>query len=251
MISVERIESGSSWGLRAGTLYIFAMALAILGPLGALLQREILGAVSGPELLERLQTSSGMMGAATAVLILQAAETCAVPVFAFLLTEKLKTAQGLPHFGSLLGAALLSEVPYDLTVTGELFRMDSQNPALGLVVAMLVLYFLKRYGGSILIGTAVTAAGLLWVNLLHIRHGSFLLILTVLLWALRDKPLARSLLGPVAGVLCSILSPFYLASPMGFLLVHFSNGEQEEAGPVRYFAYPAILLTLGLAGVLL
>ena len=242
MISVERTVAGKPRGMSPGGLYLWAMALTALGALGAGLLQN--GLLRDAETLE-----GGLMAAATLALALQALETCAVPVLAFLLT--LDREKGLPRFGSLLAAALVSEIPYDLAYSGRSFDFESQNLFLGLAVAMLCLYFFRQYGKSLPIKIAVTAAGLLWVNLLHIRHGSFLLILTVLLWALREKPLARSFLGPLAGVVCSLLSPFYLASPMGFLLVHFHNGEEEPIAPKRYFVYPAILLAAGLAALLI
>ena len=43
-----------------------------------------------------------------------------------------------------------------------------------------------------------------------------------------------------------------MAAPMGFLAIHFYNGEKgEENRLVNYLAYPVILLAVGLAGAFL
>ena len=46
---------------------------------------------------------------------------------------------------------------------------------------------------------------------------------------------------------CSVFSPFYLLSPMVFILLHFYKGQKgEENEALKYAAYPAILLAVGL-----
>ena len=56
----------------------------------------------------------------------------------------------------------------------------------------------------------------------------------------------------IAAVVCTMITPFYLAAPMGFLAVHFYNGEENtNSRLVNYLAYPAILLVTALVGILL
>lgn len=58
--------------------------------------------------------------------------------------------------------------------------------------------------------------------------------------------------GAAAAMLCSLISPFYLASPMGVLVVHSYNGvKSTHSHKYNYLLYP-VLLVIGWAfGILL
>ena len=52
--------------------------------------------------------------------------------------------------------------------------------------------------------------------------------------------------------LCTAISPFYLAATMGFMAIHFYNGEKSESSSLfNYFAYPAMLLVCAAAPMFL
>ena len=79
-----------------------------------------------------------------------------------------------------------------------------------------------------------------------------LLLILAVLWALREKPMLRSMAGAMAALVCSVGSLFYMASPMGFLAVHFYNGEKgTDNRTVSYLAYPVLLLAVWAVGVLM
>ena len=60
----------------------------------------------------------------------------------------------------------------------------------------------------------------------------------------------RGMGGAVAALVCSVFSLFYMASPMGFLAVHFYNGEKgPDNRTVNYLAYPVLLLAVWAVGV--
>ena len=83
--------------------------------------------------------------------------------------------------------------------------------------------------------------------MLRIDEGTPLVILVAVLWALRNKPVYRNIGGCITAIACSLLSPYYVASPMAFLALHFYNGEKGEGNQlVNYLAYPVILLAIGL-----
>ena len=236
----------SEKGMGTRSLFRWGVALALCGVLGAALQRGILGDLTGQELLERLQSRPEMMTAATAALLLQALEACAIPVFACLMaTREVKL---LP----LALVAIISEIPFDWLYYGRPFAMAGQNPVVGLVIAGIMVRFFRRYPGAgmqnVAVKAAVLAAGLVWCSMLRVKDGSFLLMVTGVLWLLRNRPLWRNFAGVTVGVLCSLISPFYLASPMGFLLSHFQREDGEIPGFWGWLVYPAALL-LG-AGVL-
>ncbi|MBP3304779.1 MAG: hypothetical protein J6L24_02315 [Oscillospiraceae bacterium] len=242
-------------GISGSALRVWGMLFLTLGIVGrGIIRNKLLGlgTISSAQLLELLQSSSDMMVMATVSLVLSAAYTCAVPIFTFLLVE------GFCHTGDyrkyllrVAGLALISELPYNLAMSGKLLDTGSRNPVFGLVIGLIALYFYRRYSEKSWanrgIQVLVTLAAVLWAFMLGIDEGVPLLILIAALWALRSKPIYRNLVGCIAAILCSVLSPFYLASPMAFVALHFYNGEKGESSrTVNYLAYPAILLVVGI-----
>lgn len=253
---MERLASHQKpAGLTGSALRTWGILFLAIGIIArGVLQTRILGIgqVSSMELLELMQSSSQMMIFATLALVLQAMETCAVPIFTFLLVEGF---QHTSNFGKyllrVLGVAVLSEIPYNLAIGGKVLDFSSRNPVFGMVLALILLHFYGRFGEknvkNVLIKVLLTLAGLLWPGMLAIESGTPLILLVCVLWIFRKKPMARSMIGATAAIVCTLFDPFFLAAPMGFLAVHFYNGEQgEENRVVNYLAYPAILLVIGL-----
>lgn len=251
----ETLENKPS-GLSGSGLWGWGIFMTALGVGGfAILQNGFLGvsASDNAQLLEKLQEPN-MMAMAAVALVLQAICTCAVPVFAFLLVEGFTHTGDFPRYLlRLLGVAVISEIPYNLAMGGSWLVTGSRNPAFGLAMGLILLYFYRHYegreAGKILIRVLVTLAALVWSAMLRIDEGLPLVVLTAVLWALRKKPTLRLLFGCVAAFACTIFSPFYVMAPFAFLLIHFYNGERGSENRVtRYAAYPALLLVLALAG---
>lgn len=253
---MERLASHQKpAGLTGSALRTWGIFFLVIGIIGrGVLQTRLLGIgrISSMELLELMQSSNNMMIFATLALVLQAMETCAVPIFAFLLVEGFQhTSNFWKYLLRVLGVAALSEIPYNLAIGGKLLDFSTRNPVFGMVLALILLYFYSRFAENnvknVAIKILLTLAGLLWPGMLSIEGGTPLIILVCVVWLFRRKPMARNMIGATAAIVCTLLDPFYLAAPMGFLAVHFHNGEQgEENRVVNYLAYPAILLVIGL-----
>ncbi len=256
---METIQPNATSGIRSNALHAWGMFFTAVGILGqSVLQNRLLGLgqVSTSTLLDAMRSSDGTMLLATTALVMQALETCAVPIYAFLLVE------GFQHTGSyrnyllrVLGLAVASEVPYNFAMSGHALDLSSQNPVFGLALGLIVLYWYDKYRDktpkNVLIKGVITLAALIWPLMLKIRCGSGLILILTVLWAFRKKPLIRNLTGAVASVVCTIFSPFFLAAPMGLLAVHFYNGEKGENDRlVNYLTYPALLVLIGLIGIL-
>lgn len=244
-------------GLNAGHLRIWALLCLTLGTLGvSVFQNAILNLpnISGEALLAAMEADPKVMGYATAALLLQAICCCAAPLFAFLLTEGFEKSRSRTHyFLRVLGVAAVSELPYNLAASGKWLDTATRNPAFGLVLAMLMLYFFRHFGQKSLahfaIKAVVAVAAVLWALMLRIDQGAPLVVLTLTLWLCRRKPTLRTVFGCVIAFACSLFSPFYLLSPMVFILLHLYNGEKgQENIWLKYAAYPAILLVLGIVG---
>lgn len=238
------------WGL-------FFAAAGIAGQ--AIIQNRMLnlGGMTNTQLLERMTEDPNAMSLAAIALVLQAVQTCAVPIFSFLLVEGFQhTKNGMKYLLRVLGVAAVSELPYNLAMSGSLWDVSSRNPAFGLVLALVMLLFFKGLAGKgigkLLIRILVTAATVLWCQMLKIPEGASCVLMVAVLWAARELKNYRTFIGCGAAACCTLFSPFYLASPMGFLVVHGYRGERgEENRLVNYLAYPALLLAAALAGEIL
>lgn len=244
-------------GLSRQALRTWGMLAVTLGAMGtAVIQNGMLGAANrdGAGLLQVMESAPAMMGFATLALVLQVVYCCAAPIFAFLLTEGFsKTANRQKYFLRVLGLAVISELPYNLAFGGRWIFMESRNPVFGLVIAMAMLWLFSRYSGrsvkAIAVKAVVAVAAMGWTWMLGIEEGPSLVLLTAVLWLLRNKERLRVLFGCVAAFVCCLFSLFYIAAPMAFLAIHFYNGEKGEGNRwVNYLSYPAILLIAGLLG---
>lgn len=256
---MERLNSTKKTGMNRSTLRKWGMLFLAAGVVGrGAIQGHILGigSVSTQQLLEIMESSPDAMTYATVSLILQVLETCAAPIFALLMVEGFQhTSDYKQYLLRVLGVAALTELPYNLAMNGSLLYMGTRNPVFGMVVGLVMLYFYQRYSGSgiqnLIIRILVTIAGLIWTQMLNIEFGICIVLIICVLWAFRRNPLYRNFAGATAAIVCSLFSPFFLASPMGFLAVHMYNGEKgEENERFNYLFYPVLLLVVGLVSVL-
>lgn len=254
---MERIRDTKSSGLTGGALHTWGMLFLAVGIVGkSILQNRLLGVgqVSVQQLLEAMQSSDTVMIYATAALVMQALETCAVPIFAFLLVEGVQhTANFRNYFLRIAGLAVLSEIPYHLAMSGKVLDLSARNPVFGLVMALAMVFFYRRYPEKtvphLLIRLVVTVSAILWCSMLSINAGGCLVFLVAVIWMFRQKPMMRGIAAATASLVCSLTSMFYMAAPMGVLTIHFYNGEKgEQNRVVSYLAYPVLLLAAWLIG---
>lgn len=248
----ERLNQRRPSGLSARMLKIWGLAFLAVGAAGqGILQNKLLGigSLTTQQLLAAMQQDQTTMLYATLALVLQTAQTCAVPIFAFLLVERFRSLEKpLVYLGWLLGGAVISELPYNMIMGGKLLLTGSLNPLFTMALCAVMLQFYRMFPEKTirdrLIKTVVTGSAVLWTLMLGMEFGPCAVLLTCVIWSLGHKPLVRNLVGAVVAIVSSIFSPFFVASPMGFLAVHMYNGELEEHKFTTYLAYPAILLVI-------
>lgn len=253
---MERLSSNRRpSGITISGLRTWAVLFLVAGVAGrGILQTHVLGlgTMNTQQMLEAMQTSSHVMTSVTISLVLQALEACAVPIFALLLVNGMEhTSDFKAYFLRVLGTAVLSELPYNLAIGGRLVDLSSRNPVFSVVLCMILFAFFRRFSApgvkNGLIKVLLTAAALVWAQMLDIAFGAPMVVLVCVLWIFRKKPLYRNFAGASAAILCSLFSPFFMVSPMAFLAIHMCNGEKsEENRMVNYLAYPAILLLVGI-----
>lgn len=255
---MERIPQKRPTGLSRGALRMWGMVFLLAGIVSrSILQYRMLGlgVISGPELLTLLDSNPDMMTVATTALVLQIMETCALPIFTFLLVEGFLHTSDLPkYFLRVLAVAVASEIPFDLAVNGKLLDFSMQNPAFGLPLGLLLMLFFRNYSGAsvknVLIKAMIAVAAVGWAAMLRVEYGACIVLVVLTQFLLWGKPLARNMMGATVAVLCGRGSLLMMAAPMGFLAVHCYNEEKntEENRLVNYLAYPVCLLVIAIAG---
>lgn len=178
--------------------------------------------------------------------VLQLIGGLAVPVFAFLLVEGfVHTSSFRRYLLTMLGFAVLSEIPYDLAMNDTFWNLSSQNALFSLAICLVMLYglrLLQERGGKmskVLMAVMVIAA-LLWSSLLRCNFGLCLILLCTVYYLLYDRKGMRILMG------CAV-STLYVTGPLSGYALWSYNGERgwNKNKYVFYAFYPAHLLLLG------
>ncbi len=206
-----------------------------------------MGDYTTTEFSDLLSSDSHMMSLAGWAAAFQMIGGLAVPIFAFLLVEGFRrTSSYRNYFLSLLGFAVLSEVPYDLAMSDSFWDPSSQNALFSMVICLAMLYGLRmmeeKQGFQYrLMQILLVIAGVLWCELLNLAFGLCEVLLVAVYYLLYDKRGVKVLLG------CAI-SLMYVTAPFSGYLIWGYDGQQgwHENKYVFYLFYPVHLLVLGI-----
>lgn len=241
-------------GLSRQALRIWGLVFLAIGIAGqAVVQNKMLGVGTlSIEELTKLLEGSDQFAMATVALVIQFVQACAIPVFAFLLVDGFQRTSSLKNYLlRVLGLAVLSELPYNLAMSGKWLDLNSRNPVFALALGLVMLYIFNYYSGwkvkNVAIKIVTLILAVLWVDMLRIVDGMGIVIVVASLWALRNKRALQIFGGCGIMFLCSAFSPFYLLAPVVFLTVYFYNDEiGDDNKLINYLAYPALLLAIGM-----
>lgn len=258
---MERLSANTRpAGIGAGALRTWGLIFLLAGVVGrGFIQNVLLGLnnLDMQQLLQVMNESDTAMGMVTLSLVLTAMESCAVPIFAFLLVEGYQhTSSYKNYLIRCVVLATVTEVLYNVVIGGAVIDLQTRNPVWCVVLSLIVLglfrYVDQKMGGKKLVKCVMAVAGILWAQMLKVDYGVFFLALVLTLWVMRNKAQYRLFVGMGVSALCTAISPFYLAATMGFMAIHFYNGEKSESGKVvNYLAYPAMLLLCALVPMFL
>lgn len=245
-------------GFSANIIRIMGYLFLLLGIAGqSILQNRLLGlnSLTSAEFLELWDTDPSIMGIATTALVFQALQTCAVPLFSFLLAEGFShTSDPKNYLIRVAVLALVTEIPYNLAISGAWIDFSSRNPVFGLALCIVMMMLWSRYqekgAKNTAIKVLIAVAAFVWAKMLGIDEGVCLVILVGTFRSFRNKPGLRNLAGMAAACICSMFSMFYLAAPMAVLALHFYNGEPGPNNRIfNYAIYPLALLCFGLVAM--
>ena len=226
----------------AGTLL---MTLYFFG--AAVIQNGILrvNSYTPEQLNELLAGDAGAMLWASIASIAEIVGMIAISIYAYLLAQGVEHTSSMKKYAlSVLLFAVISEVPYDLAVYGQVWYWESQNPLwtvfIALVTPWIIRYAESRRGAYVLSAIAALG-GCLWAGLLRCKFGWGFVLIAAVLYLLRR----RRTLSLVAGLGVSLI---YLTAAMGFILISMCNGERRTGessfGKYAYYVYYPLLLTL-------
>lgn len=247
-------------GLSGNAIRVWALLLLTVGLAGqSIIENRLLGlsGLTTKQLLELMNTDSNAMIYVTVALICKIAQACATPLFSMLLVEGFLHTSNLKNYLlRVLVVAAVSEIPYNLAMSGSIIDLSSRNPAFGVLLGLLLLWFFSMYQEKgmkhTLIKLIVVVAAVVWSKMLGIEGGECIVIVTGAIWAFRKKPSMRTFAACGACALCTVFSMYYLAAPMFCLLLHMYNGQPgERSQKVNYAAYPAVLVLLAACGLFL
>lgn len=167
----------------------------------------------------------------------------AFPIFCFLLTEGFRHTSDIRRYMVRLGGfALLSELPYDLTLHGRLVDWEHQNVFFTLLLGVGMMYMLERSKEiplkAVEILMVMTAA-----DFLRTDYGFRGIILIAVFYLLREKLWLKTVCGAVWNFLWNGSIQGYGALAM--IPIAMYNGELGRR--MKYFFYvfyPAHLLVL-------
>lgn len=214
----------------------------------AILQRGIMGLGSdatAQAMYEAMAPEGGMMGPGTAAVFCSLAAVLAIPIYVhFLCQGFLHTKDIKRYILRLFACALVSEIPYDLAMSGRLLDLSVQNPlwALALGAAMLEICRMWKTEsgvGGLVFRTVVVGAAMAWALLLRVQMGVLLLLLIALFHFARERK-TLLYLGSIA------LTMLQFPSPLGLLFITYYDGTPVKGSRRLFYAlYPAQLLLFG------
>lgn len=171
-----------------------------------------------------------------------------VPIFAYLLVQGVEHTSSFRRYAlSVLVFAVISEVPYDLAMTGRLWDWSEQNSLWTVLIALVMLWLMKRFQGSgmvpLMLCFLFAAAGCFWAILLRCKFGAGFVLIAAILYLLRERKGVSYGLG-------ALVSLIYATAPLGFVFIALCDGQRRSMGQwgkyIYYALYPVMLMLFAL-----
>jgi len=175
-----------------------------------------------------------------------------VPIFAYLLMQGVEHSGNLGRYAfTVLLFAVISEVPYDLAMSGKAWDLSQQNSLWTVLIALLMMQLMKRFQGKgmgpLVLSLTFAVAGCCWAVFLRSRFGGGFVLICAILYLLRERRGVSFALG-------ALVSLIYATAILGFVPVALCSGTRREMGKrkyVYYAFYPVMLAVFALWNALL
>ncbi len=175
-----------------------------------------------------------------------------IPIFSYLLVQGVEHTSSLRRYIlSVLAFAAISEVPYDLAMTEQVWDWSEQNSLWTVLIALVMLWLMKRFQGTgtipLVLCFLFAAAGCFWAILFRCKFGAGFILITAVLYLLREHRGISFGLG-------ALVSLIYATAPLGFVPVTMCSGQRQNMGKSKYAfyaLYPAMLALFAIWGRLI
>ena len=188
----------------------------------------------------------------------------AFPLYAFLLVQGfLRTKDWVRYASRVAVFALVSEIPYDLVAFEMVWNMERQNTMFTMLIGLICMKGIRwaeeidwgseENGGfsRLAVIMLIAAVGALASEFLHVDYGAAGIILILIFYIFRYRP-AEQWIGGCAALYMIYFNVYAIAAWIAIFLISRYNGERgKKMGYLPYFFYPAHLLALCLAGVII
>ena len=172
----------------------------------------------------------------------------AFPIFAYTLVEGFIHTHDLKKYMIRLGAfALVSEIPFDLAVSGKMIEFGHQNVFFTLFLGVVMLSLYVRTNNTIK-QLAVVAITVFISRFLNVDYSGMAIMMIFLFYYLREKKTEKLF---AAGILILLMAgKIQLFSLLAFIPIALYNGERGPKMKAFFYAfYPVHLLALYLIHV--
>lgn len=236
--------------ITADGLKIFAWVVMTLQYVGVIIVEKgiiRLDQYTQEELSTAMAEDSHLMMQAGVGSILQLLGGMAIPFFAFLLVEGFRSTSNYRKYLITVGAfALISEIPYDFAMKGQIFDFSNQNALIGTFISLFMLYGLRLVKSSKvffkgIVQFCIVLAAVMWAGFFRAEFGLCMVLLTAVFYVFYERNVLKTILG-------ALLSLMYVTGPISFYGIWCYNGLRRDKIPkyVFYIAYPLMLLALGI-----
>lgn len=263
------VENQKRKGLSGSTLKIIAIVAMLVDHIGAIVlirmlqQTDMIGAMTNTDISVMLEWLTENIILYSGYSVLRMVGRIAFPIFCFLLVEGFQKTRNVNKYIFRLGIfALVSEIPFNLALTGNVFDFGYQNVFFTLFLGIVVLAIMNQIqkwnihkAVKVILSIVAVVAGAQMANLLKTDYSALGVVLIVVLYCLRNHPgwrfgvAALVLIG--GGILIGVgLSE--VPALLAFAFIYFYNGERGlKLKYVFYLFYPVHLLLLYLIVLLM
>lgn len=177
------------------------------------------------------------------VTLLRIVGRIAFPIFAYLIAEGFVHTGDVKKYLLRLGIfAILSEIPYDLVISGNVLDLEQQNIFFTLFAGLLAISLVSKTKSIVLQFGSIAVIALL-AEFIKVDYGSVGVMMIVLFYVFRERKTERFFI--VAMLILLIPGSTALYALLSFILIALHNKEQ---GPkmkwIFYLYYPVHLFIL-------
>lgn len=191
--------------------------------------------------------------------ICRAVGRLAFPLYCFMLVEGFFHTSSLHNYVKKIGIfAVLSEIPFDLAITGSILYPEYQNVMFTLLIGLLTMIGCEYYWKD---GRWVYAAVIAWIgiclaDMIQADYGAFGILLILIFYICHDKMGLRILLTVLTFLWkgywsSSWITVFGILSMLLISCYKGKRGEKRMPWQFWYLLYPAHLLVLGIVRILI